>query len=244
MEFSRLQDKNIKTTLVLLPGLDGTEIFFGPLLRHLPSWIDPIVIVYPTSDVKDYEELLPFVLDKVANLKSFVIFGWSFGGPLALMAYSRCPSQVAGVILCGSFVTPPRPKLVPFRFALSAQLIAVIRAMRRIRLAIPGYATTEFLHAKSITWKRVSSRVLSSRLRLVLSVDVRHLLHECRARLMYIASTRDEVVSRDSLNEILAVAPHTIVAEIDGPHFALFLNPVQSASCIVNFLETQARNFS
>ena len=31
------------TTLVLLPGLDGTEIFLRPPLRALPGWIEPLV---------------------------------------------------------------------------------------------------------------------------------------------------------------------------------------------------------
>jgi dipeptidyl aminopeptidase/acylaminoacyl peptidase len=46
------------TTLVLSPGLDGTEIFLGPLL---------------------------LVHAEVASLDRFAILGWSFGGPLALM---------------------------------------------------------------------------------------------------------------------------------------------------------------
>lgn len=227
---------NFKTTLVLLPGLDGTEVFFGPLLRQLPSWIDPVVIVYPTSGNNDYKDLLPVVMAEIAALKSFVIFGLSFGGPLALMVAAQCPSQVSGVILCGSFVTPPRPRLVPFRFAVSAPIIALVRAIRRARLLVSGYASTEFRRAKAITWERVTARVLASRSRATLSVDVRPQLRECRARLMYIVCTRDEVVSRASLNEVLAIAPQTQVAEVEGPHFALFTNPVQSATCIVNFL--------
>jgi len=235
--FNCLPAKYIRTTLVLLPGLDGTEIFFGPLLRHLPSWIEPVVIVYPTSGNNDYkEDLLPIVMSKVAHLKSFVVLGWSFGGPLALMLASQCPAQVLGVILCGSFVTPPTPGLVPFRFAISGPLIAIVRATRRARLLIPGYATTELRHAKAITWRRVSSRELASRSRTALGVDVRAQLRECRAPLIYLVSTRDEVIPRTSLDEILRVAPHTRVAEIDGPHLALFTNPVQSAEKIMNFL--------
>jgi len=238
MAFNRLHDKNIKTTLVLLPGLDGTEIFFEPLLRHLPSWLEPAVIVYPTSGSNDYKDLLPIVMSEVENLKSFVILGLSFGGPLALMVASQCPSQVSGVILCASFVTPPRPRLAPFRFAVSAPLIALVRAIRRTRLFISGYASTEFRRAKATSWSRVNSRELASRSRSALSVDVRPQLRECRARLMYIVCTRDEVISRASLNEILAIAPQTQVAEVEGPHFALFTNPVQSATSIVNFLHT------
>lgn len=238
MLYDHLHDKNIKTTLVLLPGLDGTEVFFGPLLRHLPSWIDPVVIVYPTSGNNDYKDLLPIVMNEISALKSFVILGLSFGGPLALMVAAQCPSQVSGVILCGSFVTPPRPGLVPFRFIVSAPLILVVRAIRRTRLLISGYATTEFRRAKAITWKRVTASVLASRSRSALSVDARPQLRECRARLMYIICTRDEVISRASLDDILAIAPQTQVAEVDGPHFALFTNPVQSATYIANFLYT------
>ncbi len=238
MEFNHNYYKNIKTTLVLLPGLDGTEVFFGPLLRHLPFWIDPVIIEYPNCANNEYQDLLPIVMNKVANLKSFVILGLSFGGPLALLVASQCASQVSGVILYGSFVTPPRPRLVPFRFAVSGSVIAVIRAIRRTRLLISGYATTEFRRAKAITWKRVNSRVLAARLRSVLNVDVRSQLHECPVRLMYIVSTQDVVVFRASLNEVLEIAPHTQVAEVEGPHFSLFTNPVQSAACITKFLHT------
>jgi pimeloyl-[acyl-carrier protein] methyl ester esterase len=229
----------LKTTLVLLPGLDGTEIFFGPLLRHLPSWVDPLVITYPDSGMNDYKELLPIVLREVAALKTFAILGLSFGGPLALMLAAQRPSQVSGVILCASFITPPRPRLVPLRFAVTAPLIAAVRAIRRTRLLIPGYATSEFRRAKAKTWKLVNAKALASRSRAALSVDVRPQLRACHAPLMYLAATRDEVISRTSLDEILAIAPQTQVVQVEGPHFALFMNPVQSAACIANFLRTR-----
>jgi hypothetical protein len=52
-------------------------------------------------------------------------------------------------------------------------------------------------------------------------------------------SSRDEVVGRASLAEVLAIAPHTQVAEIEGTHLALFTNPAQSAAHIVRFLQEQ-----
>lgn len=234
---AKLQTSNTTTTLVLLPGLDGTGIFFGPLLRHLPPWIEPVVISYPASGNNDYEQLLSVVMNEVGQLKSFFILGWSFGGPLALMVASHCPSQVSGVILCSSFVTPPRPRLIPFRFVISVPMVmAIIRALRRTRLLIPGYATDEFRRAKAMTWKKVNSRVLALRSRTALSVDVRAQLRACRARLMCLVSSQDEVVPRSSLHEILAIAPQTHVMEIEGPHFALFTNPAHSAACIADFL--------
>ena len=237
------QLKMRRTTLVLLPGLDGTEIFFAPLLRHLPAWIEPLIVAYPDSGANDYQTLHALVLKAVAPLESFVILGWSFGGPLALMVASSCAKQVSAVILCGSFVTPPKLGLVPYRFALSAPVVATVRALRRFKLLIPGYAEPEFFQAKLESWNRVNSDVLASRSIAALCVDVRPQLQACKARLMYLAASHDEVISRSHLEEVQSLAPATVVREVAGPHLALFTNPVHSAACIVSFMiEGQQKN--
>jgi pimeloyl-[acyl-carrier protein] methyl ester esterase len=230
-----------KTTLVLLPGLDGTEIFFGPLLSRLPSWIEPVVVTYPASGPNAYDDLVPVVNQVVDSLTDFAILGWSFGGPLALMVAARRPSQVSGIVLCASFVTPPHPGLIPFRFAMTAPVIGAVRAIRRTRLLLPGCATAAMRSAKAITWRRVDARVLAARARAAAGVDARRLLADCRPRIMYLASTKDEVIPRTSLDEVLAIAPQTEVAEIQGPHLALFTNPVQAAARIADFLAVKGR---
>ena len=234
MDFS-----STKIPLVLLPGLDGTDIFFAPLLQHLPEWIDPIVVSYPQDSNNAYEELLPLVMQKIAVLDSFAVLGWSFGGPLALMVAESHPGKVSSVILCGTFVSSPRRWLVPVKFLLSPPVVASIRAIRRLRLLIPGYASPALRKAKAETWRAVKARALASRAKAALMIDARNLLQKCRAGLMYMASTRDEVISRKHLHEIRTLVPHIQLAEIEGPHLALFTNPAQSADCIVNFIRQQ-----
>ena len=224
------------TTLVLLPGLDGTEVFFAPLLPHLPTWIKPVVIQYPTAGANDYRHLLEIVREQVAPLRRFALLGWSFGGPLALMLAHQRPGDISAVVLCGTFVTPPWPGLVPFRFALRGPVVATVRALRRTRLLLPGYATTELRQAKSVTWNRVDASVLAARSRAALGVDVRTQLRECRTRLMYLAATRDEVVGPRSRDEVVALAPQLQLAEVEGPHLALFTNPRPAAEHIARFL--------
>ena len=157
-------------------------------------------------------------------------------GPLALMVAARMPSRVSGVVLFSSFVTPPHPALAPFRFAAIAPVILAVRALRRTRLLVPGWATTEMRTAKTMTWRRVNSRALATRARAALDVDARRLLAECQARLMYLASTNDEIIAWRNLQQVLLHAPQTEVAEIEGPHLALFTNPEQSAARIAGFL--------
>src|SRR4051812_43266913 len=94
-------------TVVLLPGLDGTGTLFGPVLDHLPPDLRPLVVTYPTEEPLGYEQLLAHVLERLPTSAPFVLLGESFSGPLALMASSRSPVGLRGVILCASFVRNP-----------------------------------------------------------------------------------------------------------------------------------------
>jgi len=231
-----LQSTMKKIHLVLLPGLDGTEILFGPLIRHLPPWIQPHIISYPTSGKNSYEELLEAVDSEVSRFEHFAILGSSFGGPLSLMIAARHSPRVSAILLCASFVTPPRPELVRFRLIARTPVIGVLRALRRIRFVIPGLASDELRRAKAKLWNRVGARVLASRSRAVLRVDVRSQLRDVAVPLMYLAFTNDTVVPRRCLEEVVSIAPLTHVAEIEGEHLGLFTHPKPSAEFIADFL--------
>ena len=225
-----------KMTLVLLPGLDGTDVLFGPLIESLPPWVCPMVVEYPAGGVNSYEALLEMVDEKVAALESFAILGCSFGGPLAAMIAARRPSQVSALVLCATFILPPRPGLVPYRFLARTPLIALLRTLRRFRYWIPGLASNDLRRAKAAIWAKVGAGTLAKRSRAVLGVDARAQLAACRAPLPYLLFTQDEVVPRLSLDGVLAVAPQTQVAEVEASHHGLFTHPADSAARIVGFL--------
>jgi surfactin synthase thioesterase subunit len=63
------------TTLVLLPGLDGTGRLFKPFLRELPADWRVIVVVYPMDARLGYAELAALALS-----------GLPAEGPLVLLA--------------------------------------------------------------------------------------------------------------------------------------------------------------
>ncbi|MDB5970870.1 MAG: putative BioH protein [Hydrocarboniphaga sp.] len=145
-------------------------------------------------------------------------------------------TEVTATILCASFVTAPHPGLIPFRGVLRSPLVAVVRAIRRSRLLIPGYASKELRQAKARTWRRVGSTALAARSRAVLQVDARPQLQSCRAPLLYLVSTHDEVVGRSSLDQIRTLAPQARVEQIEGKHLALFTHPRTAAASITGFL--------
>ncbi len=115
-------------TLVLLPGLDGTDVFLRPLLTVLPPWVTSIVVEYPPHGRNDYEHLSAVVSDAVRGLDSFWVLGWSFSGPLALMLATQEPHRVRGVILCASFVRAPRRGLAWCRYLAVGPLFWIIRS--------------------------------------------------------------------------------------------------------------------
>jgi pimeloyl-ACP methyl ester carboxylesterase len=223
-------------TLVLLPGLDGTEIFLQPLLRALPESVRPLVVCYPIAGPNRYPDLLAIVREAVAGLDQFHVLGWSFSGPLALMLAAEEPQRVRSVILSASFVRPPRPALASIRFMISGHSIWLWRAARRLPLWVLRPRSDAFRQAKMQTWRRVSARVLAKRVREIMSVDAREALRACRQPVLYLAASRDSIVPRRCLDEILSVHPSVKVATIEGEHIAMYANPQAAARAIAGFL--------
>ncbi|HKE88377.1 MAG TPA: alpha/beta hydrolase [Vicinamibacterales bacterium] len=223
-------------TLVLLPGLDGTDVFFRPLLRALPSWVRPIVVQYPADTGHDYAGLFTLVSEAVRGVDDFWVLGWSFSGPLALMLAAAEPRRTRGVILSASFVRPPHPMLAWFRFAAVDGVITMVRIARRIPLFLSINGARDARRDKAETWARVSARTLAARARAILRVDARDLLRRCDAPIVYLAASRDAVVPRRNADEIVRQAPSTRVMVIEGPHLAMYTNPHAAAEAICRVL--------
>lgn len=208
------------TTLALLPGLDGTEIFFRPLLSVVPDWIKPVMVTYPTSGAHAYSDLLPVIEKAIADSTEFYVLGWSFSGPLALALAAKYPTQIRGVILCAAFVRPPLPALSWLRFATGAPLVYLLRIARRAPLLLRGRSTDFVWRDKKATWDRVPSSILAVRARAILALDARDSLRTCPCTVLYLAGSRDRVVPGRNTREVLRELPCAKVVTIDGGHLA------------------------
>ena len=226
--------------LVLLPGLDGTEVLLEPLVASLPDSLQPRVLTYPPSGSNSYADLLALARRALADLPECYVLGWSFGGPLALMLAAAEPDKVRAVILSASFVRAPTPLLRLLGFALLPPLVWSWRAARRLPLWLFRPRSDALRRAKSETWQRVSAGVVAKRLRAVAGVDARALLESCRQPVLYIAATADGIVPRRNAAEILGLRPLARLASIEGPHLAMFTNPRAAARAIGEFISHQA----
>jgi pimeloyl-ACP methyl ester carboxylesterase len=224
-------------TLVLLPGLDGTESFLRPLIEALSPSCKTTTVCYPESGASDYSEALQFVRSATAGLKEFFVLGLSFSGPLAVKLASEEPTRVKGLILAGTFLRAPRRNLAALGFLCRGPVVSMLRLVNRIPEWILKRSDDRLRQAKAETWARVSSRCMASRIRAILHVDVRESFRECRQPVLSISFSGDRVVPRSNADEIRREAPSATTVSIPGGHFSGCMNGRTLASEIVRFIE-------
>lgn len=227
------------STLVLLPGLDGTDVFFRPLLTALPDWITPMVIQFPTAGANEYPDLLRLVRSAVAKTSACYVLGWSFAGPLALMLAAAEPNKVRGVILVSTFVRPPRRIFALFRWAAVTPMVWMIRAGKRLPVWLFRGSADRLRQDKTETWKRVGTGMIAARIRTLLNVDARDLVRDCPRRVLCIAGNHDGIVPHHNVEEIVHLQPSAVVRLIAGHHFAIYTNPNAAADAIAEYMRSQ-----
>ena len=234
-------DKDVaarETTIVLLPGLDRTGTLFRPLIEHLPSRLDPVVVAYPGKEKIGYGDLLPRVMQSLPTGEPFVILGESFSGPLALMAAASRPPGLLGVILCATFVRNPawiRGKwlrhLVPdIAFRLYPSLSAA-------KALMGGYSSPVLRESFRNAIAAVAPEVLAFRVREVMQVDVSDELRRCPVPILYLRGSRDLVVPKHNAREIAALSAGVSEVTITAPHMLLQTRPREAATAIGRFID-------
>lgn len=231
---------NTVTTLVLLPGLDGSGDFFDALCRQLPPHWRTHVVPYPSDKPLSYSELARFVLAALPNDGPYVLLAESFSGPVAIQVAATRPAGLIGVVLCATFACNPRPILRPL---LGLTRMAPVRAAPMgllSRCLLGAEANASWAECIRQAMDQCSVAVLRARAREVLLVDVRSQLADIRVPVLYLQASRDWVVPAAALVEIQRVLPGIQVAKIDGPHFLLQAKPVSCAEQIAMFAERLA----
>lgn len=228
----------MNTHLVLLPGMDGTGELFSPLLDLLPAGVSVTVVRYPDrrSNYAGHEAVARAELPKDAP---FVLLGESFSGPVAVAIAAAPPPNLAGVILCASFLTCPHPLLKllgPLAACASPKLVPDSIAQRSLlgRFATPALRAA---HARALS--HVSSPTLTARLHAMSNVDLRAALASVRLPSLYLRATEDRIVAARFADEFAAHAHAGTVIGVEGPHFLLQANPRASAHHIVSFIDAQ-----
>lgn len=224
------------TTLVLLPGMDGTGELFAPFVSALDKRINTVVMRYPTSYPLTYQQLLSRVREALPKDDSFFLLGESFSGPIAVSIAAEMPDGLQGIILCASFVRSPLPRL---RFLGSfARLIPVTSIPQRF-LSFPllGRFSTRHLRKQLLgAITQVAPQVFRVRAREVLNVDVSAAAKQIRIPSLYLQATEDKLVGMSATGLVQRHIPHIRIARLEAPHMLLQVTPVEAARVVEAFL--------
>ena len=224
------------TTLVLLPGMDGTGELLDAFAAAVSPGIKVKVLRYPTTKALDYAGLEAVARAALPVDEPYVLLGESFSGPIAISLAASRPPQLVGLVLCCTFARNPRPSMAVFRPLLSLLPVAVAPVGLLARLLLGRFYTVVWRAALSGALDQVAPPVLRSRLHAVLSVDVSRQLARVVVPTLYLRGAQDDVVPRSSGQHVLEVKPNTTMMELEAPHFLLQVLPEEAARAVSEFI--------
>lgn len=226
------------TTLVLLPGLDGTGLLFADFIAALGPDIKTIVVRYPSDQPLAYPELEAIARAHLPVDEDFYLLGESFSGPIAISIAATRPARLLGLVLCCSFARSPRPSLSPLRPLLPLVPVAALPLALLSFFVLGRFASPSLRRGLAESLSQVSPAALRTRAGAALSVDVSAALHSFALPLLYLRAMEDRVVPASASRTLLALVPGTRIVELPAPHFLLQVQPSLAAARVREFIQS------
>lgn len=224
---------NAPNHLVLLPGLDGTGRLFWRLKKELGDGIAVTTIRYPDDARVGYEELVPYVRERIGD-EPCVVLGESFSGPIAVALAASRPQQVRGVIMAATFLRIPYPSWI-VRAAAAVEPSAWARPL--VNFILKGFRSDPELQAEiGRIMKELPASVRARRLREVAQVDVSQAYLALRCPVLVLQARGDWLVTGRQLRAVTKLKDHAEVRTFPGAHMLLQTNAAAAAQDIKDFL--------
>ncbi|MBP2158851.1 MULTISPECIES: alpha/beta fold hydrolase [Asticcacaulis] len=204
---------------VLLPGLDGSGIFFAELTEALHGKAETLVLTYPEHGPQSYTALADHLRRQMPD-EDYVIVAESFAGPLAILLAAQAPVKPKSLILAASFARNPFPLFGGmFGNALPGLINDKALPVMEAVLLRPG--------DHEMTWKvfqtvsRLDPNVLRDRIKAVTTCDVTKPLAQLDLPILYLQGTEDKLVSAAHGALVARTGKHVTLARVATPHFVL-----------------------
>ena len=232
---------SLNSTLVLLPGLDGTGLLFSYFLEQFLDKSRIVVINYPRDRLLDYDQLTEIVQPQLPKSAHFILVAESFAGPIAARLIEH--PQLGGIIFCASFLTSPQPLLLELvrQMPLPLLLRLPIPSLP-LRIACFGFSCSEtVLDSFRETLQLVKPEVLSYRLRLLLGVNDLWRIRKSPVPLGYLKASDDQLVPASKHLEIRRAFPLLETREITGSHFLLQTLPAVAKEAVLELCDSMSQ---
>ena len=224
------------TTLVLLPGMDGTGDLYGAFRQTLGANHKLVVVTYPTDLALAYDALENLACSALPLDEDYVLIGESFSGPIAISIAASKPARLKALILCASFAHNPYPQLKIFKPVIPYLPVRAAPSAILVHFLLGQFSSTSLSLQLADALAKVSAKALKARLTAVLSIDVREKLSKICVPALYLRATKDRVVPASAFECIRVGLPSINVIELDAPHFLLQVKPVEAVQSIFAFI--------
>lgn len=221
--------------LILMPGLDGTGVCFGPLTRALPPDVPRTVITYPDDEGLSLKDHADFVAARLTG-ENTVLVAESFSGLVALALLHERPAHVKGVIFSATFAEP----LHPFLIRTAASIPGAPFLAKRLPAWLlnvfffHSYADRTLENMLRESLLQVGPAGLRQRARLIAagypSPDDRFAV-PC----LYLQAAQDRVVPASAADWFRSRFASFELVRLDAPHCLLQTRPAESAAAIMAF---------
>lgn len=224
------------STLVLLPGLDGTGKLFADFIAALGPGVEAIVVSYPRDVVQDYTALEAFVRERLPD-RPFVLLAESFSGPIGVSIAAAPPPQLRGLVLCCTFAKLPFPFARWMRHLVRVAPLAVLPQSSLDFALLGGQASAPLRERFAATLKTVAPEVLKHRAQQALQVDMSGRLQAIRLPTLYLRGRRDRLIGWRAVRLLANHMPALRVSDFDAPHFLLQVQAAAAAVSVAEFVQ-------
>jgi pimeloyl-ACP methyl ester carboxylesterase len=223
-------------TILLLPGMDGTSVFFEPFVSQCQPGVEVRTFDYEALQLHSYEAIVEHIAASLPD-DDFLVLGWSFSGAVALMLAARQIPRLRGVILVATFAERPIRRLPGFLSGLvHPALMSLYPLASKLQALVQGYSSREFRALQSRAFSRTTARSVAARVRLLMTVDVRAQVRSCPVPILYLQGRYDRVIDRSHGERIVAAAPRATLVELPGPHLCLATHPREGWRAVDAFI--------
>lgn len=221
------------TTLVLLPGMDGTGKMFADFVAAMQARC--IAVAYPPDEPLGYAELEEFVRVRLPH-DDFILLGESFSGPVALTLAAQHLPNLRAVVLVSTFARLPYPRLPqPLQHLISAGPFWRMPSVLTARTILGRYRTPQLYEQLRQTRASVAPAVWKARIRAVLGVDCTPVLPRVDVPVLYLRGREDRLIFASAATHLARHLPAMQLVTLDGPHWLLQAKPHEAAAAIRAF---------
>ena len=225
---------------LLLPGMDGTGRLFDSFSATVPEGSSVDIASYPVDREMSYSDHAALVVDAFSPDEPFVIVAESFSGPIAVLAAATRLPNLAGIVLCNTFVY--RVAWHGFSYLPWAWLFRFPITTLTVGIHLTGFQhASKWVQRIRAANQPVLPNVRASRLRSALTVDVRNEFAALDVPVMYLRGLQDRLVFSSCVRQATAARPSTTVVQVPGPHLLLQVEPQRSWQEVSSFVSSQCQ---